>query len=354
TSEDLVREDSNLSSRVAENLLWYGRHAERCDNIGRLLRVALTILFEVRSGYPGAEWPTVEALCAWFHLTDIADHAPAANQSQSQGQQTQTQRQVQSAAVPPGVAREARIEAALLLAVVSPDVPGLARQQQQLYNTASHLRERLSVDNWRALNRMVGRVGKAEQAPSQSQAMTILDGAAASLMTLAGFGLDGMTRDLGWRFLSTGRRLERLQFQSMVLRHALGMEPDGGLDWVLELSDSIVTYRSRYRSQPEWLPVLDLLILDESNPRSIAYQVNGILKNLKKIARTYGSIGLTDLAPLRDELKALSPEEDFFGGNPMLIGLLARIQSASVALSEHIGLQFFSYTGHVQAGKEAA
>jgi hypothetical protein len=44
---DLVRDDTHLSSRVAENLHWFGRHAERCDDIGRLLRVALTYLFNV-------------------------------------------------------------------------------------------------------------------------------------------------------------------------------------------------------------------------------------------------------------------------------------------------------------------
>jgi uncharacterized alpha-E superfamily protein len=169
-------------------------------------------------------------------------------------------------------------------------------------------------------------------------------------MTLAGFGLDGMTRDLGWRFLSLGRRLERLQFQSMVLRHALALPADGGIDWVLELSDSIVTYRARYRAQPEWLPVLDLLVLDESNPRSIIFQLDGALKNLDKITRSYGAgqAGLSTLEPLREALMALVPERDFRGGSAVLIDLLARIQAASEALSEHIGLTFFSYAGHGQ------
>jgi uncharacterized alpha-E superfamily protein len=248
---------------------------------------------------------------------------------------------------PARIAHDAQIEAALLLAVVSPDVPGLARQQQQLYNTASQLRERLSVDNWRALNRLVERAGGATL-PSQSEAMTILDDAAASLMTLTGFGLDGMTRDMGWRFLSLGRRLERLQFQSMVLRAALGMDPEGNLDWVLELSDSIVTYRARYRAQPEWLPVLDLLILDDSNPRSISHQLHGVLSGLRKIATVYGPCGEHNLAPLHAELLSLSPEADLYGANPRLIDLLSRVQNASEVMAEQIGLQFFSYTGSLQ------
>jgi len=60
------------------------------------------------------------------------------------------------------------------------------------------------------------------------------------------------------------------------------MDANGNLDWLLELSDSIITYRARYRAQPEWLPVLDLLLLDESNPRSILFQLDGILNSLKK------------------------------------------------------------------------
>jgi uncharacterized circularly permuted ATP-grasp superfamily protein len=106
TAQDLVRDDTQLSSRMAENLFWLGRHTERCDDIARLLRVALNIVFNVRAGYPGAEWPTVESLCAWFQLTPMPEPEPALRQiqqsqspdqqTQSQDQQTQTQSQDQT------------------------------------------------------------------------------------------------------------------------------------------------------------------------------------------------------------------------------------------------------------------
>jgi uncharacterized circularly permuted ATP-grasp superfamily protein/uncharacterized alpha-E superfamily protein len=337
TSADLVREDTNLSSRVAENLLWYGRHAERCDNTGRLLRVALNYLFNVRFDQRGAEWPTIKALCVKFQL--LEEKKPAVlRQSQTLGGQTQAQ-----AATVPGYT-DAEIEAALLLAVVSPTVPGLARQQQQLHRVAGQLHERFSVDNWRALNRMVQPAVHEGDRPTQSEAMTILDDAAASLMMLSGFALDGMTRDLGWRFMSIGRRLERLQFQSVALQKALAMDGNGNLEWLLELSDSIVTYRARYRAQPEWLPVLDLLLRDETNPRSIFFQVDGILGALRKLAVTHGDCGEELLAPLRAELVALAPGADLNYGNAALSGLLKRIQVASSTLSEQLSVQFFSYT----------
>ena len=343
TSAGLIRDDTHLSSRMAENLFWFGRHTERCDNIARLLRVTLGILFDVRAADRGAEWPTVESLCAWFHLIDLKKH----KHGQAQGQ-VQLQGQLQGQSLPAAaVLSDAHIESALLRAVVSPEVPGLARQQQQLYQTASHLRERLSVDNWRALNQMEQRVADIGH-PSQAEAIAILDDATASLMTMSGFALDGMNRDLGWRFLSFGRRLERLQFQCIVLQRALAMDADGNLDWLLELSDSIVTYRSRYRAQPEWLPVLDLLLLDASNPRSILFQLDGILSGLGKIAQTYGACGEDRLLPLKDELLALATETDLYCGSVHLIDLLYRINVASGAMAEHIGLQFFSYTGKPQ------
>ena len=362
TSDNLVREDTNLSSRVAENLLWYGRHAERCDNIGRLLRVALHFLFNVRFDQRGAEWPTVEALCIHFQLLDAAKKpaalAAVASQAQSQGAQimaqAQTQVQVQSGAPAAAIFSDAEIESALLLAVVSPTVPGLARQQRQLHQVAGQLHERFSVDNWRALNRMVQAPAHPGERPSQSEAMTILDDAAGSLMMLAGFALDGMTRDLGWRFMSIGRRLERLQFQCEVLQRALAMDRNGNLEWLLELSDSIITYRARYRAQPEWLPVLDLLLRDESNPRSVLFQINGILGTMQKIAQTHGACGEHLLAPLKEELSALAPRADLNYGNATLSALLNRIELASAALSEHISVQFFSYTDNGQQGKRTS
>ena len=85
-----------------------------------------------------------------------------------------------------------------------------------------------------------------------------------------------MTRNHGWRFLDMGRRLERAQHLAELLRSLLARgEPaeDGGLVLLLELADSIMTYRSRYLTTPMLPPVIDLLLLDETNPRSIAFQL---------------------------------------------------------------------------------
>ncbi len=331
TSRELVRGDMHLSSRLVENLYWFGRYAERSDNMARLMRTTLDFLMNVSPEYRGGEWPTVQALCQRFHLIE--------DDSGDEPEKTA-----------PDLRSDAEVEFAVLRAVVAKDVPGLASNLQQLYNVSCNLRERLSLDNWRTLNQVIQTLVRTGKQPSLTDAITILDNATTSLMTMSGFALDGMTRDNGWRFLSIGRRLERLQFLCTVLQHALKMPPTSSLDWLLELSDSIVTYRSRYMARPEWLPVLDLLVSDESNPRSIAFQLAGLQKYLDRLARKYGPCGEEIFAPLLDELHALEPDRDLHSASERLRTLLRNVSSASVAVSDQIGLRFFSYTGDINHG----
>lgn len=332
-AKDLIRDNAHLSSRLAENLLWLGRNAERCDNVARLTRLALNQLFTPQER--GEEWDAVKALCYWSQLIQPAPRPALTEVAPGE---------VDASNTDPVTLTDEQIEAALLLGVVSPRSAGLARQQQNLYFSAGQLRERLSADNWRALNHMLHHHVEDDTPLSQAESMHRLDEATATLMGLSGFALDGMTRDLGWSFMSIGRRLERLQFQAQAVIQALQMPEETDLDWLLELSDSIVTYRSRYRAQAEWLPVLDLLLLDPGNPRSVLFQLEGVSKNLNKLAQRYDNVGETLLLPVRQALKALDPDRDLYCGNHALIDLLLQIRTASEQLAEQLSARFFSYT----------
>jgi uncharacterized alpha-E superfamily protein len=156
-----------------------------------------------------------------------------------------------------------------------------------------------------------------------------------------------MTRDMGWRFLSIGRRIERLQFMCSVLQHALAMPTEGGLDWLLELGDSIITYRSRYMSRPEWLPVLDLLILDTGNPRAIIFQLEGLVGALKRVAAVHGQSGDDVFEPLLNQLRELDPGRDLRPGGEALLSLMRKIYSASYQVSERLAAHFFNYVGRM-------
>ena len=336
TSANLIRGDTRLSSRVVEDLFWYGRYSERCDNITRLLRTALEFLLHITPETRGSEWPTVQALCAWCGLIDDADGTP--------GGLLSTRRAIVTAT------DDLPMEHALLDAVIASSGSGLVANLQRLYQVASHLRERLSVDNWLTLNRVAQRVLESQQRPTLAAAITTLNDTLTSLMTLSGFALDGMTRDQGWRFMSIGRRLERLQFISKSIEYALAMPAEGDLDWLLEITDSIVTYRARYMAQPEWLPVLDLLLLDESNPRSLAFQLTGLMKFLPRLSShdSQGSAsGAALIGRMHAQLLALDPQQDLKPGSTVLSQLLRDLNAAGAAVSEQLGQRFFSYTGEM-------
>ncbi len=321
TSDALSRGDAHLSSRVVDNFFWFGRYLERCENIARLTRTTLENRLHASDEPRGAEWLSLSKLCKSAGLI---------SHWQANGSPT-----------PLAALTPEQIESALITSVVKANTPGFASSLRDLFGVAFHLRERLSLDNWRKLNQMIQQVDNAVQKPLLADALILLDDAATSIMTLTGFALDGMTRDLGWRFLSIGRWIERLQFLTRNIQIALAMPPDGQLDWLLELADSSVTYRSRYMAKPEWLPILDLLMLDETNPRSVIFQLKGLRKYLYHLPSSYS---IEVLIPVLDALRNLQPQTDLRHDSATLSALLAQIMQASYTISERIERRFFSNT----------
>ena len=321
TSHDLSRGDTHLTSRVVDNFFWFGRYAERCENIVRLTRTALEMRLHGTTEERGAEWACVMGLCQEYNLLNSKNPDGSPGDASSMTEQ--------------------QIEAALINSVVRGNVPGFASYLQSLFRVAFHLRERLSLDNWRKLNQMIQQIESALQQPLLADALILLDDATTSLMTITGFALDGMTRDLGWRFLSIGRWIERLQFMCHNLQSGLSMPPGSQLEWLLELADSIVTYRSRYMAKPEWLPVLDLLLLDETNPRSLIFQLKGLKKYLNHLP---DEKVVSLLRPTLKALRNLQPQTDLQHHSAPLAQVLEQTRQASFAISERIEIRFFSNT----------
>jgi uncharacterized alpha-E superfamily protein len=101
------------------------------------------------------------------------------------------------------------------------------------------------------------------------------------ISSFSGLAQENMTQLAGWRFLELGRRIERaLQTCRFVRCFADGHAPAGGLDVLLELADSQLTYRQRYVMIAAKAPVIDLVMLDPNNPRSVAYQIDRIETHL--------------------------------------------------------------------------
>lgn len=330
SSRDLVRGNTYLSSRMVENLFWFGRYTVRNHHTTRLLRTAIHYLLEFSPEHRAVEWPTVHALCVWYGFM------PADEDDDDDG------------SLLPMTLSDEEIEALLIDAVFADQGSSLASNIQHLFQLAFKLRERLSNDNWRIINQMAQSFD-IEQEATLSQALAQLDETTTSLVTLAGFTLDGMTRDQGWRFLSLGRRIERLQFLCTLLLRALTMPPQSNLDWLLELTDSIVTYRARYSAQPEWLPVLDLVLMDENNPNAMVFQLKGLVKYLAQISTTYnGGGGEAALQQQLHTLLAFDVDMVLTHNSPQLIKWLNETFQVSITVSDQLSLRFFSYSGMQQ------
>jgi uncharacterized alpha-E superfamily protein len=156
---------------------------------------------------------------------------------------------------------------------------------QQTRRNAWLLRDRISGDAWRIINELDRDF--ARPAPPESMrisaAQELLDRAVSALAAFGGLALEGMTRGHGWRFLDIGRRIEHATQAVNVLRSGLGFGPQfetGQLDLLLEVADSSITYRSRYLTLMQPDLVLDLLLLDEANPRSVAFQLSRLSKDV--------------------------------------------------------------------------
>ena len=303
--QDLVGSRVNLPSRAAENLFWYGRYGERCDSAVRVLRGAIAgVLDHVAEPFDGTAPPIVLA-----HRLGLIDETADAS-------------------------------VALLRAATHPE-GALANRLHQLSSAAFNLRDRMSADNWRTLNQLASDP-VFQRGAALPVALAWLDRAVTSMMTLSGYVLDGMTRSSGWRFLSIGRRIERLSHLCATLQVATTGGAAHGLDWLLDLTDSTVTFRARYLVAPEWLPVLDILIRDDTNPRSIAFQVKGLAKYIAKLELSHGRFASDVLAPAHAALRDLSPS-DLHPESRAVAQLLEQLRGAAGGVSDELTLKFFQH-----------
>lgn len=323
---DLVRQDPYLPSRLVENLFWFGRYAERCDDSARLLRVVLTRYVDA----DGDE----QALHSALHLAGQLGQLPAG---------------------------DASLERRLLDALLSEDWPfSLRANLRRLHWSAAQVRGRLSRENWHALLELQREVNALD--PRQvdlGDALDFLGRLLMSMAALSGFALDDMTRDDGWRFLMIGRRIERVQFFAEaiagVLRGGAAWEA-GTLDWLLELGNSTITYRSRYLASPQLIPVLDLLLLHEQNPHALRFQLQALERSLARVHETFGAPQELVLSGLIGRLLAFdlgSLENPLFGADSVdevlegLAGLLQEIATLAGQLSDRLGLRYFAHVDDV-------
>jgi uncharacterized circularly permuted ATP-grasp superfamily protein/uncharacterized alpha-E superfamily protein len=294
------RAGKGLRSRAADNLFWLGRYNERADGSMRLMRAALT-----RMRDDGAESQAGEAVRKALTAILAKDFVPAK---------------------PPVAEPLKAVEDLVVTLMTSTDrAYSLPRTLDSAHQAASVLRDRLSSEAWKTMQTFqTNPLWRGETAPGGvADIIDALDQGVAALAAFNGMVAENMTRNPGWRFLDIGRRLERaVNLAELLLALFSAAQEDdsetSGLLFTLEAADSIITFRSRYLFAPVLPLVLDLLLLDESNPRSIAYQLATVEEHLSALPQASRS--------------GVQTEEQ-----RMILELLTRVRLAKVSELAHVG-----------------
>ena len=259
---DLSRGGGELPSRVADNLYWVGRYVERAEATARLLRGILARLADGGSG----EAP--ELVTLGDALAVLSKVEPTFVVTDAGGTRALGERGILGFVQEETSARSLRatLGAAQRLGAV--------------------VRDQISLDTWRVLNQLEGGLPRG-----RLRLGAALDGLNRLIVTLAAFsglGVESMTRGQGWRFADMGRRLERGVYLAGLLRATL-VGPHAALEnlleALLEVGDVSITYRRRYLGSLQLIAVVDLLLLDETNPRSLAFQLAALDAHVQRLPR---------------------------------------------------------------------
>jgi uncharacterized alpha-E superfamily protein len=375
-----------VPSRAADHLFWLGRYTERLE---QLLRVLQCVLGRVsgESGGDSTESRGLAELAANLGLLGSSPHEPSLPKGLPPPSPPRTGRGIEGeVSIPqhsplplpsgegsvlspaeggervgssgqslPSDPAGNELSERILHVLYHPDAPGGVRELlKRVHLIASAVRDRFSGDSWRVLGRLEVDARSRPGRLPLARATALVHNLVLDLAAFNGMAMENMTRGYGWRFLDFGRRLERGLSVLRLLRSAATVEsqPAAVLEPVLEIADSLMTYRRRYFTSPRLAGVLDLLLRDESNPRSLLFQINAIAEHAAALAvdsKTAAAqldheriqLLATAIRSLIPDALVIEPAEE--AAKPLL-HLLSTWTTDLAALSDQVTNRYFSHS----------
>ncbi len=343
TPASLAQRKRVVTSRAAENLYWLGRYTERCENAIRLARLTLENL--------NGEEQSSQPLLAWLSKMAVLNTLVLPT-------------------VPSAIQARRVFERSLISSLGSTaGATSVGFYLRSLKMAASAVRERLSQELWRVVVRaeeelFTGCATLAKDGDYASlEALRLLKNASVHMAAITGGQTDRMTRDDGWRLMSIGRHIERLDFLATALTCAFetgSVHTVGGFEALIALFDSTITFHGQYQQSRDVTALLDLLVLDRDNPRSLAWVAHTLRGRLAKLAGSLpdelctlsrrvpdpAAWHLTDLCEVFPHPSPAAREQAggpgyFFALNEVLLQCAA----AAFGVSEEISTTYFTHSG---------
>lgn len=266
-----------VPSSVADNTFWLGRYVERAESIARLLRSIVPRVLR-------AEQAELQSL--------IRLHGCLGSR------RSKTRKSKRN---PPTFAALEKEMLAMLTSTKRPE--SLPCTLQEVSRIGGNVRERLSAD----MMLLIGKLRNAMQVEPGAELQdypTLLTACLELLSAFSGMERENINRGSGWLFMSLGRRLERAVYLTRQLREItrpLPAEDWSYLQCLLEVADSSMTYRARYYTTLHPVAVLDVLMADETNPRSLDFQLQHLADLYQKLPRHVPA----DLKAMQEALETL-------------------------------------------------
>ena len=257
----LRRELPGVPSSVADNVFWLGRYVERAENTARIVRCMASRVRRANEAELG---------CL------IRLHS-CLESRQSKLPKAKSKRPT-----------SLELEQELISIVTDPKrTESLASTLAEVSRVGGSVRERLSVDMTFLIGQLrdTVEVGRNTQFLEYPAMLTLW---LQLLSAFSGMERENINRGVGWLFMSIGRRLERAIHLTRQLREIT--KPLAEQDWpllecLLEVGDSSMAYRSRYYTTLQPLAVLDVLMADETNPRSLDFQLAHLADLYERLPR---------------------------------------------------------------------
>ncbi len=268
-----------LTSRAADHLFWVGRHIERVDASAQLMR---TVLLKLRETLEFKDPVDNDCLTVLLHtLTQVTGTYPGFVNCD------------------PQLLKSPQTE--LMSLAKEGQRPGsLTANIQAFVHSAFSIRDFWSQDTWRSVDNIQRRWQQrvTHYDCNIDQLQTSLDELVTYIVAFTGFTSESMTREAAWFMLDSGRKLERALTLIALLRSTLTIRHDDALqsqvlEAVLVSTDSLTIYQRRYRSYIQLPMVLELLLLDESHPRSLAYLLSQLSGHIGALPRKRGKSHLS-------------------------------------------------------------
>ena len=318
---------TGLPSRAADSLFWLGRYTERFEQYLRVLRCVLGQLASDTSPESSDRDNRLGHLMAGigFLLTTDPDDGPA------------------------------DLTGRILDWIYRFDGPGsIPDLMNRIRENAAAVRDRLSGDTWQILDRLVPQPEVPTTRRSIAHAHGMMQGLILNLAAFNGLAMENMTRGPGWRFLDSGRRLER-GFSMTTLMTAAAFvsgSPTPLLEMILDIADSGMTHRQRYFARARWPEVVEMLVRDVSNPRGLAFQLSALRTHLEALQSEF-RVGVDDRWSaliegiqgrlLSAEFAREIPKQEGFDVHT-LIALMETCTQGLAGLSDDLTQRYFSHT----------